>query len=331
MTTVAAAAAPRAPDSPYVVTLGETMALLHNETIGHLAHATELKLGIGGAESNVAIALTRLGTPAHWIGRVGADSLGERVQRELRAEGVGLHANADPDAPTGLMVKERRTAGSSHVWYYRAGSAGSRLSPEDIPEGLIAGAAVLHVTGITPALSASAADAVWEAIGIARDAGVPVSFDVNHRAALWRDRDPGEPGTLYRDLARNATILFAGDDEARLLIPDIDEPLALASAIGELGPTQVVIKRGALGCVAIIDGLQYTQEAVPVKVVDTVGAGDAFVAGYLAELVAGEDAPTRLRTAVTTGAFACLTAGDWEAMPRRHELTLLTADEPVTR
>lgn len=317
--------------APYVVTLGETMALLHNETVGHLAHATGMKLGIGGAESNTAIALVRLGTPAHWVGRVGSDSLGERVLRELRAEGVGLHTHVDPGAPTGLMVKERRTAGSSHVWYYRAGSAGSRLSPDDIPEALIAGAAVLHVTGITPALSTSAADAVQEAIRVARGDGVPVSFDVNHRAALWRDRQPGDPGELYRDIARQSTILFAGDDEARLLVPDIEDPLELASAVGELGPTQVVIKRGALGCAAIIDSHRYTQEAVPVTVVDTVGAGDAFVAGYLAELVAGENTPTRLRTAVTAGAFACLTTGDWEAMPRRSELALLTAAEPVIR
>ena len=190
---------------------------------------------------------------------------------------------------------------------------------------------MLHVTGITPALSTSAADAVRGAIRIARDAGVPVSFDVNHRAALWRDRDPGEPGELYRDIARQSTILFAGDDEARLLVPDIEDPLELASAVGELGPTQVVIKRGALGCAAIIDGHRYMQEAVPVTVVDTVGAGDAFVAGYLAELVAGENAATRLRTAVTAGAFACLSAGDWEGMPRRSELALLTAAEPVIR
>ena len=326
MTTAAPATA-----APYVVTLGETMALLHNETVGHLAHASGMALGIGGAESNVAMALVRLGTPAHWIGRVGADSLGERVLRELRAEGVGLHGEADPDAPTGLMVKERRTAGSSHVWYYRTGSAGSRLGPEDIPEELIVGAAVLHVTGITPALSTSAADAVRGAISIARDAGVPLSLEDNHRAALWRDRDPGEPGELYRDIARQSTILFAGDDEARLLVPDIEDPLELASAVGELGPTQVVIKRGALGCAAIIDGHRYMQEAVPVTVVDTVGAGDAFVAGYLAELVAGENAATRLRTAVTAGAFACLSAGDWEGMPRRSELALLTAAEPVIR
>ncbi|HEU4808633.1 MAG TPA: sugar kinase [Homoserinimonas sp.] len=316
------------PPAPYVVTLGETMALLHNDTPGRLAHATELRLGVGGAESNVAIALVRLGTPASWIGRVGADSLGERVLRELRAEGVNLHATVDPDAATGLMLKERRTVDAARVWYYRAGSAGSRLRPEDVRASLITRAALLHVTGITAALSPTAHAALLEAIRLAREAGVPVSFDVNHRASLWRGRDAG---AVYRELAQAASVVFAGEDEGRLLASAAAGASALAASIARLGPTQVIIKMGAAGCLALIDGVEYTQAAVPVRVVDTVGAGDAFVAGYLAELVTGRDAPARLRTAVTTGAFACSTAGDWEGLPRREDLALLTAGEPVTR
>ena len=314
--------------APYVVTLGETMALLHNQTPGRLAHAAELQLGVGGAESNVAIALVRLGTPASWIGRVGADSLGERVLRELRAEGVDLHAIVDRDAATGLMLKERRTVDAAQVWYYRAGSAGSRLAAQDIPASLIAGAALLHVTGITAALSPTSHAAVFEAVRLAREAGVPVSFDVNHRESLWKGRDAGAD---YRELARTASIVFAGEDEARLLAPGTDSVSGLAQSIAGLGPTQVVIKLGAAGCHAIIDEVEYSQPAVPVRVVDTVGAGDAFVAGYLAELVGGKAAPARLRTAVATGAFACSTAGDWEGLPRREDLALLTARDPVTR
>lgn len=314
--------------APYVVTLGETMALLHNQDPGPFAHTASLQLGIGGAESNVAVALARLGTHASWIGRVGQDSLGERVLRDLRAEGLDLHAVIDPDAPTGLMLKERRTAETARVWYYRAGSAGSRLSPEDVPASLVADAALLHITGITPALSTTANAAVAEAIRLARTAGAPVSFDVNHRATLWRGRDPG---AAYRRLARESSIVFAGEDEARLLAPDAIGVRELALAIAELGPSQVIIKLGAAGCFAIIDGEDYTLPAVPVRVVDTVGAGDAFVAGYLAELVDGRDATTRLRTAVTTGAFACTTTGDWEGLPHRADFSLLTASDPVSR
>ena len=313
-----------------VVTLGETMALLRAETPAPLAHVHELALGIGGAESNLAIALARLGTPVSWVGRVGADSLGEKVLRELRAEGLDVHGTVDTEAPTGLMIKERRTSDTVKVWYYRSGSAGSRLTPADVAPGLIEEAALLHVTGISLALSDSARDTVLSAVARARAAGVPVSFDVNHRDSLWRGRDAA---AAYREVAAASSMVFAGEDEARLLTGADETASAadLARSIAALGPDQVLIKLGAEGCLALVDGTEHRQTAVPVRVVDTVGAGDAFVAGYLAELVAGLPVAERLRTAVTTGAFACLTPGDWEGMPRRHELALLHQSEPVTR
>ncbi|MBJ2120302.1 sugar kinase [Arthrobacter sp. MSA 4-2] len=311
-----------------VVTFGETMALMRAQTPGPLAHASELGLGIGGAESNVAIALARLGTPVSWFGRVGADSLGDLVVRELRAEGLEVRAIRDPAAPTGLMIKERRTQHNQKVWYYRAGSAGSRLGPADVPVEEIAAAGLLHVTGITPALSESAADAVDLAVQTARAAGVPVSFDVNYRGALW---SPEAASPVLRGFAGRADILFAGDDEAALLVGPAEDLRELAGALAELGPSQVVVKRGAQGCVALVDGVYFEQAAVPVQPVDTVGAGDAFVAGYLAERLRGLAPQECLLTAVRTGAFACLVPGDWEGMPRRSELGLLEATEPVSR
>src|SRR5690242_390902 len=284
-----------------VLTVGETMALMYTERPGPLAHAPNLCLGIGGAESNVAIALQRLGTAAAWIGRIGDDSLGERIVRELRAEGLSVHAVTDPTAPTGLMIKERRTADTSRVWYYRAGSAGSHLTAADLPPGAVEAAAMLHVTGITAALSDSAAAAVMSAVDRARDAGVAVSFDVNHRSSLWRDRDASP---TYRTLAQRSTIVFAGYDEARMIVPDADGIDEIATAIAQLGPSQVIIKLGAEGAYAYIDGVATRHPAVPIHPVDTVGAGDAFVAGYLSEYLAGQDVSTRLRTAVTAGAFA---------------------------
>jgi 2-dehydro-3-deoxygluconokinase len=304
------------------------MALMHSDRPGALQHVHELQLGIGGAESNVAVGLRRLGTPATWIGRVGHDSLGERVTRELRAEGVDIHAVVDGDAPTGLMIKERRTSETVHVWYYRAGSAGSRLAATDLPRDAIPAAALLHVTGITPALSGSAHTAVMTAIEQAEAHAVPVSFDVNHRASLWRGRDAAP---VYREMARHAAIVFAGEDEGRLIAPDAQTVPELAEAIAATGPSQVVIKLGARGCYALVDGAGYERHAVPVRPIDTVGAGDAFVAGYLAELVSGRDVATRLTTAVTAGAFACLVHGDWEGLPRRADLALLGRAEPVTR
>ena len=311
-----------------VVTLGETMALGRSTEVGSLAHAPTLQLGIGGAETNVAVALSRLGIAVTWFGRVGADSLGELVVRELRAEGLDVRVVRDPDAPTGLMLKEKRAAASTRVWYYRAGSAGSRLSPADIPAGEIEASSLLHVTGITPGLSESAREAVHEAIDRARTAGVPVSFDVNYRSALWdKDRAAAE----FERIIRTADIVFGGEDELRMVAGPAGGHEELAERIAALGPAQVVVKLGAEGSAAVIDGRFIRTSAVPIPAIDTVGAGDAFVGGYLAELLLGATVEDRLRTAVTAGAFACLVPGDWEGMPRRSELGMLQASDPVQR
>jgi 2-dehydro-3-deoxygluconokinase len=311
-----------------VVTMGETMALMKAESPGPLAHVASLSLGMGGAESNFAIALRRLGTSVTWAGRVGADSLGEMVLRELAAEAINTFASRDHTAPTGLMIKERRTAEAVKVWYYRRGSAGSRLSREDVPAEQIAQAKLLHITGITPALSASAADAVSYALDCAQAAGTLVSFDLNYRAALW---SPEEAGEQYRRIIPRADVVFAGDAEAAMAVGEAKDPWELARRINEMGASQAVIKLGADGCVAVVDGEPHAQGAVTVRAVDTVGAGDAFVAGYIAELLNDRDVSQRLLTAVRTGAFACLVPGDWEGMPRRIELDLLDSTEPVSR
>lgn len=327
---------------PRVVTLGETMGLLSNVQPGPLAHASTMQLGIGGSESNVAIGLSRLGVDVTWFGRVGDDSVGRLVAREIRAEGVDARVTIDDAAATGLMIKERRTSTSQSVTYYRAGSAGSRVSADDLDEPAIAAADVLHVTGITPALSESAARAVRRAADVARDAGTLVSFDVNYRQALWSTDDAA---AFCREFVAVCDVVFAGEDEAAMLLgladaasahadadaPAADVAAALARGLAELGPRQAVVKCGAAGAVAVVAGQLLTQRAVPIVAHDTVGAGDAFVAGYLAELAAGNDAATRLQTAATVGAFVCLAAGDWEGLPRRSELGLLHAREAVTR
>lgn len=311
-----------------VITLGETMALMAAATPGPLAHVDSLKLGIGGAESNVAIGLRRLGHSVAWVGRVGADSLGDLVQRELTAEGVHVMSHRDTASPTGLMVKERRTTSGVKVWYYRAGSAGSKLAPSDIPAEAIANARLLHLTGITPALSSTAADAGTYALDCAIESGTTISFDLNYRSSLW---SPEEAAAVFRHYVARADIVFAGEDEAAILVGESPTALEAARRISLLGPSQVIIKRGAAGCTALIDGIVHEQPAVPVRVEDTVGAGDAFVAGYLSELLRGSKPRQRLQTAVRTGAFVCQVPGDWEGLPTRSDLALLEASDPVSR
>lgn len=306
-----------------LITFGESMGLVAADGIGPLEYARGFSLGIGGAESNVAIGVSRLGQQVTWFGRVGPDATGDLVERRLRAEQVRTIAIRDT-AFTGLMVKHRRFGAALHVDYHRAGSAGSRISPADVPVGELEAAAVLHVTGITPALSDTARATVFHAVETARAAGVTVSVDVNYRAKLWSRYDAAP---VLRDLVSRADLVFAGPEEAELVLggpPGLDE-------LAALGPVEVVIKDGARGCTALIDGARYALPARTVQVVDPVGAGDAFVAGYLAERLDGRAAADRLRTAIIAGAFAVTVPGDCEGMARRSELTALASEEDVAR
>lgn len=316
-------------DAPRVVTLGETMALMRTREIGSLRHATELALGIGGAESNVAIGLQRLGVDATWIGRVGDDPLGERVVRELRGEGLDVRVIVDAEGPTGLMIKDRPTSASTRVQYYRAGSAGSRLREDDVPAGVIEEAAMLHVSGITALVSDSARAAVSRAVDRAHAAGVRVSFDINYRSALGV---ADVAGPILRSFAERAGIVFGGAEELELLYPDRDAAQA-ANRLRDAGCAEVVLKRGADGA-AVFGGTDVIEAAgFVVDVVDTVGAGDAFVAGYLSGALAGLDVRARLRRANACGALLCMSPGDWESSPSLAEVERFgdAGVDPVSR
>ncbi|WP_150953626.1 sugar kinase [Microbacterium testaceum] len=307
-----------------VVTLGETMALARTTEVGSLRHAAGLALGIGGAETNVAVGLHRLGVDAAWLGRVGDDPLGERIARELRGEGLDVRAIVDAEAPTGLMLKERPSAASTAVHYYRRGSAGSRLAPDDVPAGWIEGADLLHVTGITPLLSDTARATVLAAVARARAAGVPVSFDVNYRSALAA---PEVAGPILREIATMSTLVFGGVEEFALMTPDAAESLL------DEGVAQVVVKRGPDGAVVFTPDGATEAPGFVIEPLDTVGAGDAFVAGYLSAHLEGLDVTDTLVRANACGAMACLVPGDWEAAPTRRDLERFLAGggDPVRR
>jgi len=309
-----------------LVTLGETMGLLVQSTPGVPRNGEPMSFGIGGSESNVAIGVRRLGVPATWIGRIGDDPAGAMIVRELRAERVEAVTTVDP-APTGLMLRWRPAAQRGRVEYYRRDSAGSHLCEADIAQELITRARVLHVSGITLALGSEPAAALARAVALAREAGVTVSFDLNFRRALWSE---AEAAPALTAVVAQADIVFAGADEAAI-ITGTGDPLESALALEQLGPRQVLIKLGADGCLARIGGSTHELPAPRVAVLDTVGAGDAFAAGYLADLIAGASPAQRLATAVAAGAWAVTVSGDWEGMPDRRALGLLEETEPVVR
>ncbi|MFI9355639.1 sugar kinase [Streptomyces lydicus] len=306
-------------------TFGETMVALRGS--GPLKLGGTMQVSVAGAESNVAIGLARLGHTVRWAGAVGDDEAGALVLRTLRAEGVEVSGAAlDPGAPTGLLLFEPRLPEVTRVHYYRAGSAGSRLTADAVEAAFSAAPPrVLHLTGITPALSATARSAAARALRLARRHGSLVCLDVNFRARLWTAE---EAIAVLREWVPFVDVLIASDDELPLCLPEDPgaEAGARAEALLDLGVGEVVVKLGAAGATvfsrALRDGPLH-RPATPVRAVDAVGAGDAFVAGYLSALLDGEGPAGRLERAVTTGAFAVASHGDWEGAPTRAELGML--------
>ena len=305
-----------------VVTVGEALAVFRTSPGQPLWRAEQVAVGTGGAEANVAMTLAHRGVPVTWAGRVGDDSLGRRVTRELQAEGVTVSAVRDVARPTGLLVKDVRGDGRTVVSYYRSDSAGSALSVTDVDHlALDLGPGVLlHLTGITSALSPTAAEAVQHLVSTARGRGATISFDVNHRPRLWGDRSAD---ASHRALAAAADVLFASVDEVPFLVdgaPSVepaasggcDRAARAAAVLAAHGHRHVVVTDGSAGSAVSHDGVVASSPALDVAVVDTVGAGDAFVGGYLAAWSRGEDLPGRLVAGSVSGAAACRHGGDWE-------------------
>jgi 2-dehydro-3-deoxygluconokinase len=317
-----------------VVTLGECLVALVAGSPGSLAEAATFERHVAGAEANLAVGLARLGHRVAYIGRVGDDGFGTAILRRLRGEGVRVDClGVDSVAPTGLLVRERRTLGPTEVLYYRSGSAGSRLEPSDVERaatgGLFADARWLHVTGITPALSASAAAAVDLSIEHARAGGCTISLDINLRRKLWAVED-ARP--VLRALAEGADILFGSTDELAVLTErdPAPDPAELAASAMSLGPSLVVVKLGAQGALALERGLfPIWMPSIAAAVVDAVGAGDAFAAGFIAARLEGAPMQRALAVGNACGASAVAVVGDMAGLPDRRELDRLL-DGPTT-
>lgn len=306
-------AALRAP----VACVGETMAALVPDPAAPLDDAAALRVAVAGAESNVAMYLADHGVPVRWVSALGDDPFGRRVRAAVAARGVDVTGvSTDPARPTGLLVKDPGAA-ATRVHYYRRGSAASALGPELLAGPAVRDAGLLHTSGVTAALSPSCRRLVAEAM----DGPHPVSFDVNHRPALWAGR--AAPGVL-RELAGRADLVFVGLDEAQALwgagLSGPDDVRALLP-----GPRLLVVKDGARAATAYDGTTPYTVPALRVDVVEPVGAGDAFAAGFLAGLHRGEPLERALRLAHVTAGAALRVTGDHGPLPPADRIRALLA------
>lgn len=302
-----------------VVTFGESMALLIAEGGKGLEYARNLEPSFGGAESNVAIGLARLGHASGWCGRLGNDPFGHRVIKAIRGEGVDVsRAELTDEAPTGLMIREN-VAGKSSVYYYRKLSAASRMRPEHLDESYIAGAKILHVTGITPALGPSCTETIAAAMDMAKRNGVKVSFDPNLRLKLWSVEEARK--TLL-PLAMKSDYFLPGLDELKLLY-ETESMDAILVKLDEL-PGVSVIKGGEDQTYLYNEGrLTSVPYFKAERVIDTVGAGDGFCAGFLSGLLRGYSLEEAVRLGNLIGSQVIQAVGDWEGLPTAAEIDRL--------
>jgi 2-dehydro-3-deoxygluconokinase len=269
------------------------------------------RAGFGGDAANTAVMAARLGG-ARLCGRVGGDALGRQLLEFWQRSGVDTRAVQVDEAATGIYVNERLTAGGCRFHYHRSGSAGSRFSTADVTGGFLDGLDVLHYTGITLAISTSAAAAARHAARLARDRGALVSFAVNHRPALHGDVHE------IAACARGADIVFVSLEEADAIFgaAGADE---IARALG-FGPAEIVVTLGGGGAAAYVNGSELRIAAPPIEVVDATGAGDALAGVYLAERVAGASAERALNRAVLAATLSCRSFGAARSYPRASEL-----------
>ncbi len=308
-----------------VLTLGETMLRLSPAHGKRLSQETVFEMCIAGSESNVAGALCVLGKSVTWVSRLPSHALGRKIAADLRAHGVDVSAIVwtPPTERVGLLYYEPSVPS---VVYDRAKSAASFLSPGDLPETLFTTHRHLHMTGITPALSASCTETAAYTVERARRNGMTVSFDVNYRAKLW---PPSEAAAALAPLMAQADIIICSRDDARLLFDCTGEAATQAHCLWERfrGP-DIVLTAGADGAVGCAAGGCVAVPAVPMPfTVERLGSGDAFVAGYLAGFLEAQDMEQSLRLGAATAALKRTVLGDLLIGNRAEVEALLLPEE----
>lgn len=298
-----------------LIAIGETMVAFIPQEPGALRYVQQFGKKIAGAESNVAIAAAKLGHASGWISKLGQDEFGEFVLRELRGEGVDTSCVVrTSEHPTGIMFKQFNAGGESSVTYYRNDSAASNLSYDDIDEAYIRQARIVHISGITPVLSESCASAVERAISLARSAGVKVSFDPNIRLKL---RSAQQYREALLPILPQCDIILLGQDEGLVLF-GCSAPEEIIAALRGLGVENIAVKLGADGAIVADRDTVLKIPAVKAAVVDTIGAGDAFNAGFLCGVLEGCPLRESGQMGALMGALAVSTYGDVEGLPDRR-------------
>ena len=310
-----------------VLTIGEALACF-SPVDGPLTSADLLTKSIGGAEFNTAVGLSRLGNSVAWCSRLGQDPLGDDIVAHAAVEGVDTSLVVrDAILPTGIMLKDRISAHQSATYYYRANSAASGLSRNDLDDATVKTARHVHATGISMWIGARPRELVFQCFEVAREAGISVSFDPNFRPQL---ASIDEMRASCLEVMPLVTTFLCNESEAEA-ITGLSDPRAAARAISALGPATVIVKKGANGVSAEINHQEFEQRAWSVRnPVDSVGAGDAFNAGWIHAQLHGIDTQLGLALASFVAANVVAHESDHGGFPSLLEVTRWTQHHTET-
>ncbi|WHH59232.1 sugar kinase [Petroclostridium sp. X23] len=304
-----------------IITIGDGMVTMDPATKGPMRFVNSFVRKVGGAELNFAVGCARLGLDVGWISRLGKDEFGRVVKKFMASEGVDMsQVKFVNDYPTALNFKEILEDGSARIFYYRQGTATTTMTPDDLNPDYFKQAKLLHITGVFPAIAEHYIPIMQRALELAKEHNLLVSFDPNIRLRLWKSKEAARE--VLTSFLPYVDIVLTGIDEAELLL-GTNEPKKIVERFYQYGAGYVSIKKGKDGSVGAY-GSEYI-ESPPVKerkVVDTVGAGDGYDAGFIYGVMNGWSLERTLKFANTIGAMVVSVTGDNEGLPYYEDVLM---------
>lgn len=311
--------------TPDLVTFGETLLRLSPPLGERLETATSLNFRTAGAESNVSIAASHLGTKTAWLSKLPNSPLGRRVTNELQQHGVKIRVMWDEVGRQGAYyIEQGAKPRPTKVIYDRADAAITTATPSELDCDAIRDASVFYTSGITPALSETLRETTLELLADASTAETTTAFDLNYRSKLW---SPSDARAAYESLFSEVDILIAAERDINNVLDQDGHGRELASTLAaDYDFTTIIVTRGEKGALAVHEGEVFEQPAFETNTIDAIGTGDAFVGGYLSRYIAGDDVEDALSYAAATAALKRTIKGDLAVVTRSEVEQVLNSE-----
>lgn len=296
-----------------VITIGDAMVAMCPKEKGPILFCNTFERKIGGAELNVAIGCSRLGLKSGWISRLGQDDFGKHILKTVRGEGIDTsQIELVEGYQTSVYFREVMANGDSRSFYYREKSPTSTMTAESLDENYFRNSKVLHITGVFPSINDNNKEILLKAVELAKKNNLLISFDPNIRLKMWTKSQARE---FINKFLSEVDILLVGDEEISILIDEEDTNEAIKK-FHDMGIDKVVVKRGAKGAIGSDGSNIYDLAAIkPKALIDTVGAGDGFAAGFLSAYLKGDSFEESIEFANAVGSLVVGIEGDNEGLP----------------